>query len=96
MDKELLTPLMTIDIIYLQNNTYETPTAFYPNPAHDILTYEGVDATLTFFDMYGRQIMQQNTSGDKTSIDISNLEIGIYTVEISNNVNRTVRRFVKK
>jgi len=70
---------------------------FYPNPAHNVLTYEGSAGTLTIYDVHGRQIMQQTTNSEKTNFDISQLEVGVYIIEMTNNSNeKSTKRFIKK
>ena len=81
------------DIIYLQNDTRDTPVAIYPNPTRELVTYEGTAATLTFFDIQGRQVMQQTATNERTTINISILRSGVYTIEILTNTGE--RRFEK-
>ncbi len=85
------------NIVYLRSAMSETLTSIYPNPAQDIITYEGAPATLTFYDIYGRAVMQLSTVEEKANLDISTLEIGIYMIEVSSNTKqKTFERFVKK
>ncbi len=85
------------DIIYLQNDTRDTPVAIYPNPARELITYEGTAATLTFFDIQGRRVMQQTAINTGTAIDISTLRSGVYTIEIlTNSGERTFEKLIKE
>ena len=84
------------DIIYLQNDRPDTPVAIYPNPAREQLTYDGAVATLTFFDIQGRQVMQQ-VANERTTIDISTLNSGVYTIEILTNTGtKTFEKLIKE
>jgi len=84
------------DIIYLKNNVSDTPVAIYPNPARELVTYDGEAAILTFFDIQGRQVMQQ-PANERTTIDISTLKSGVYTIEILTNTgNRIFEKLIKK
>jgi len=49
-------------------------------------------ATLTFYDFYGRKVIQETTA-ESASIDISQLEVGVYMIEILNNSNE--KKYVK-
>lgn len=84
------------EIIYLKNDTRDTPVVIYPNPARDLITYDGAAATLTFFDIQGKQIMQQ-VANERTTIDISVLNSGVYTIEILTNTGaKTFEKLIKK
>lgn len=84
------------DIIYLQNDTRDTPIAIYPNPARELVTYDGAAATLTFFDIQGRKVMQQIAT-ERTAIDISTLGSGVYTIEILTSTGeRTFEKLIKE
>lgn len=83
------------DIVYLQSKRGDDPIAIYPNPAYDVVTYQGVAATLTFYDVYGRKVMEKNTE-ERTTFDVSNLEIGVYLIEISTGTNeKMIKQFIK-
>ncbi len=78
------------DIIYLKYEEDNTPVIIYPNPANESLTYEGTAATLTFYDIQGRQVLSQVTTTEKTTVDISNLRHGVYTIEIITNTGQII------
>lgn len=83
------------NIIFIQNEMNNTPVTIYPNPAQDVLFIEGA-SKMTFYDIHGRPVLQQTTEEAKASIDISNLEVGVYIIEISNDVNeKVIKRFIK-
>gem|GEM_PF-1749058 len=83
-------------VLHLLNEINDTPVDIYPNPARDVLIYEGAAATLTFYNMFGTQVMQQSTAG-KSNIDISQLNAGTYIIEIHTGANeKTTKRFIKK
>ncbi len=84
------------NIVYVENKKNETPGIIYPNPAYNEVTYEGAAATLSLYDVYGRQVMQLATDLEKTTLDISQLEVGVYLIEIATSSNETViKRFMK-
>ena len=72
----------------------------YPNPVNDKLYIETQTQTLTveIYDIYGRI---QNLSNSATqqlsiSIDVTNLNSGVYFVKVVTENGETVKRFVKK
>jgi hypothetical protein len=83
------------EIVNLQSKSSDDRIDIYPNPAYDRVTYEGASATLTFYDVYGRKVMEKNTE-ERTTFDVSNLEAGIYLIEISTRSNeKIIKRFMK-
>lgn len=61
----------------------------YPNPTNDLIKIEldsslsKKEITLTLFDIQGKQISIKNIKGTKSEIDLSNLQSGFYTIQIS-------------
>jgi uncharacterized surface anchored protein len=59
----------------------------YPNPTEDVLnirtnTFENV--TYTLYDAQGKLIMQDNLSAGQTSIQVSELAPGVYSLTLNN------------
>jgi len=54
----------------------------YPNPGHGIYTLEGLDEkeTVTVYDAYGRKLKEFESTGTKTTLDLSENPSGIYVV----------------
>ena len=48
----------------------------FPNPTTGILTVEGVEGTVSVYDIYGRMVLTTNTN----TLDISQAATGIYFV----------------
>ena len=76
----------------------------YPNPANDRLYVETLTQTLTqtqtlnveIYDVYGRlQDNKTTRQQDMTSIDLSNLNAGIYFVKINTEEGNIVKRIIK-
>ncbi len=68
----------------------------YPNPVKDILTIEG--KTISVFqivDVNGQVVFEETNVMDKKSIDVSNLQEGVYFVKTKNNQSNFVAKFVK-
>lgn len=70
----------------------------YPNPAKDNITIEANDDinTISIYDVYGRLQMTTTSHQSETTIDISNLNNGIYFVKVTTRNNETTKRFIKK
>jgi hypothetical protein len=75
--------------LVLQNTINTNSIKLYPNPASDILHFNFGDLTdlplnLTLFDLNGRLVFNQNLKIEnfQITIDVSNLETGIYLVKI--------------
>jgi hypothetical protein len=57
----------------------------YPNPATDHLVVEGLGpsgAMLTLSDLQGRPVVQRKVNASSTTLDISSLSDGIYTLSV--------------
>jgi hypothetical protein len=69
----------------------------YPNPANDRLYIETQTLTIEIYDVYGRRQNLKNSETQKlrNSIDISELNSGVYFVKIKNEDGEVVKRFIK-
>ena len=75
--------------------------SIYPNPANDRLYIETQTMTQTMtveiYDVYGRlQDNKTTRQQDMTSIDLSNLNAGIYFVKINTEEGNIVKQFIKQ
>ena len=72
----------------------------YPNPAADVLNFklEGVDATsITIFGLDGKILISQSVSGANGSVNVAELNSGMYIYQIATANGETVKStFVKK
>jgi hypothetical protein len=77
----------------------EKDISIYPNPFEDNLIIKSslnLDK-LVVNDMTGRQVYTQNiTSNTKTTLDLSQLNSGIYFVTLSKNGSKFIKRIIKK
>jgi hypothetical protein len=72
--QENLTNIITID--------YKNKYAVFPNPANDFLTIYGKNVTsIEIFNIYGNIVLSK-TLNDNKKVNISELNSGIYFVEI--------------
>jgi PKD repeat protein len=66
----------------------------YPNPASDVLNFSGNTGMIKVLDATGRQVLRSENS---TTLNISALKAGVYTVETTDAQQRPLRtRFIKK
>ncbi|MFA5540449.1 MAG: DUF2436 domain-containing protein [Bacteroidales bacterium] len=79
------------------NNIETNNYSIYPNPANDLFNISGAQgAKLNIYDAIGRVVLQDNVKSDNQSISISNLNPGVYTVQLINNGQVTSSKLIKK
>ena len=68
--------------------------SIYPNPTSDIVYIEGNYSQLkvVVYDILGKQVMNKSITN---SIDISQLEKGVYILQLSDGVKLTTQRIIK-
>ena len=68
--------------------------SIYPNPTSDIVYIEGnyTNLNVVIYDILGKQLMKQSTTN---SIDISQLEKGVYILILSDGTKLTTKRIIK-
>jgi hypothetical protein len=79
-------------------NTKADKVNIYPNPAKDNLTIETntkLKQSLEIYNIAGQSVYTANIC-NKTSIDISNFQAGIYILKLNTNKGTEVRKFVIK
>jgi hypothetical protein len=66
----------------------------YPNPASDIVFIDGNYSQLkvVVYDILGKQVMNKPI---KNSINISQLEKGVYVLQLSDGTKRNTQRIIK-
>ena len=86
------------DITGIEDN-YTDNINIYPNPAQDRLYIETESEIeeVIVYDIYGRhQVTETPSHQEMISIDISNLNSGVYFIKINTAEGNIVKRFVKK
>ncbi len=76
------------------NENTATDFMMYPNPTQGSVTLKGdfsSDASLVVLDQAGRNVSSLNTLTNGSTIDLSNVEKGIYLVVITNNGVKTTK-----
>ena len=95
-------PLPAFDIfnfcnsLSIENNSVNDKILIFPNPANSEIKIIGLqhDVTVTITDVLGRTI--KTTFSKNSSIEISNLPDGTYTISLFLNDKLTVKKFIKK
>ena len=86
-----------VSLIFASIEENNITIGIYPNPVNNILYIETeVEIKeVVVYDVYGRQ--QSTVNGQQSlSIDLSNLNTGIYFVKINTNQGEIVKRFIKQ
>ena len=71
----------------------------FPNPVEDnlIITTDAIIENITVYDMYGRhQVTKSPSHQGNLTIDVSELNSGIYFVKITTDKGETTKLFIKK
>lgn len=95
--------LVTINISTMTTSLDTWPQSaiqISPNPAHDwlrltTLNLGGTDVQVYVRDIYGRVLSSTPLNSERMRLDISNLEVGNYFIEIRSKDKVAVRRFVR-
>jgi len=79
------------------NEVTQNEVLLSPNPATSIVTIEGAEkyALVTIFDQSGRQVIQKKINRNLESLNISELQSGIYVVKFEGDDKPYVSRLVK-
>jgi pectinesterase len=62
----------------------------------DIRGWLGKNARYLIYDNLGRQVLASSINGNKSSIGVSHLAPGIYTMRLFNGKEPIIRKFLKK
>ena len=70
-------------------NVQNNAILVYPNPTHDVLMIQGIEAqTLRVYDLQGRMLLQQ----EGTQVGVGHLEEGTYLLQIGTQVVRFIKK----
>jgi len=71
--------------------------AFSPNPSSDVIRINTLEeVSIAIYDLTGKLVLSQNNVIDNTTLNISNLETGVYFINASNGVSYGNLKFVKE
>jgi uncharacterized delta-60 repeat protein len=88
------------DITVLGTKDFDIQNSFrlYPNPVKDFITIEtnSLDnSKLNIFDVTGQIIFSKELKATSTKLNISNLPIGVYIFQISNDTGTVTKKIIK-
>jgi hypothetical protein len=82
----------------LSNELFEDEyISIYPNPVASILNLqtELSDFNYTIYSIEGKIVKQGKSNISETSVDVSNLNAGIYLVELESNGSKSIKKIIK-
>ena len=73
----------------------------YPNPANDLIHIDwwlgySEKATAVIYNLLGQPVMQKRLNGNSNELNISQLPIGFYILQITNGKERIQNKFLKQ
>ena len=94
--REIMQSFKATDALSLEDNTL-AKVKLYPNPASNNIRFTNIqEATIMITDVTGKVVLQTEGVDENSLINVSNLNSGIYLVNIKNeSMNETIK-FVKK
>jgi hypothetical protein len=86
-----------VDILDNINNEFASSVRVYPNPAHNYINIDLPEKSeYRIVNIYGSQITDFTKSLNNNSVNISDLENGVYFIQILNNGKTISKRFIKR
>lgn len=75
---------------------YSQNINLYPNPATSRVSLDNLDANskIQIFTQSGQSVYKTTSISDKLSVDVSNLNAGVYFITIENETNKGVKKFI--
>ena len=84
----------------INSNSTSNTVTLYPNPAHDFLTIDFTEiqnfSKIEITDITGKVVQQLSNNNKQLTIDISNLNYGLYFIKFVANQSVEVLQFIKK
>ena len=84
--------------VNVNENLHTTNVAIYPNPVEEelIIATEMNVEEIAIYDIYGRAVRQQvNKTTSQQVVDVSDLEAGVYFINMKTDKGNIVKRFIK-
>lgn len=94
-----------VDNIYLHKNTTLATKTFalaninmYPNPANNVLNIDAKSSieNVSIYNLLGQEVMSETVNKQSTSLNIANLQSGVYVVKTAIDGNIASSKFVKQ
>jgi hypothetical protein len=94
--KEIMQSFRATDALSLEDNAL-AKVKLYPNPASNNIRFTNIqEATIMITDVTGKVVLQTEGVDENSIINVSNLNSGIYLVNIKNELMNETIKFVKK
>ncbi len=92
--EDFVAPLNGTGIV---NNTYSNTLNVYPNPVNDVLNIANVsDANeIVIYDVTGKVVKSMKVNGSDISVNVSDLQRGVYFVNVYGNKGVQAKKFLK-
>jgi hypothetical protein len=76
----------------------DLPLKIHPNPANNYVVLEHIkgDATVELYDVLGKKVLSQKTTGSTATVDVSDLPKGIYVFKVLVDNGLQTGKFVKE
>lgn len=93
------------DNLYLHKNTVLSTNDFevsnvrlYPNPATNVLNIESVMTIekVSVYNLLGQEVISQIPNSEIATVDVANLQVGVYVVKTTINGNVSSTKFIKE
>ena len=84
----------TLDVV----NELQMETSIYPNPTSNMLTIKAADeiSHVSVYNILSIRVMEMTINNKEAVLDLSNLESGMYLVEMLGKNGKSVKTFIKK
>ncbi len=85
-------------VLNIKENTLFTDVKIYPNPisSNHLNILSNQDLTIQVFNILGKQVLTHSVTKNKTKINVSSLNTGIYLIRLSSDDGSTTRKFIKQ
>jgi hypothetical protein len=72
--------------------------SIYPNPVNNILSIDSQEiiTKVSIFNMLGQEVKNSNPNTNNVSLDVNNLEAGVYIIKLIAGNKESTKKFVKK
>ena len=87
----------TVELVINSLDELSANIEMFPNPATDLLTLNAdqvLDASIEVYNVAGKLVLTDNIQGTTKSINVSNLEKGMYMIKITNDEGSSIQRLI--